>query len=211
MSIIAVVIGEMAVYELLKTRGKPKININALCKFGKLGFSVSVEKKMVKDARVRCNNISYDWETLKDKNSTSSVSRKDLHVGDTPSTFFPYQVTMEFMEDFSKYLKVIVPEGETEFIGAISIKVAERTTLKTVYDFVLAIPTHTTWVAMLANYTREPAFVASIRLIGEGIEEVRDYACYLKLKRLNIPIKEGKPVMDYISYSFELKKRSRFR
>jgi hypothetical protein len=55
-------------------------------------------------------------------------------------------------------------------------------------------------------------FNASIRIIGEGVEEKRDYSLNVGLNSLIVPaIKEGKPLMDYVSLSFALKKKSFFR
>lgn len=53
LTIIGVVIGEVALYTYLRARERPKDIIDTAHKEDKLGFSVSVRRKMIKDAGVR--------------------------------------------------------------------------------------------------------------------------------------------------------------
>jgi hypothetical protein len=51
-------------------------------------------------------------------------------------------------------------------------------------------------------------FIASVRIIGEGVEERRDYSLNVGVDgHVVSAIREGRPLMDYVSYSFALKKR----
>jgi len=198
-TIIGVVIGELAVFSYLEARKRPKIVIGILKKENKLGFCVSVEKRTIKDARVRCNGINYPWE------NGTNIERKDLYVGDNPSSFFPYQVSAEFIDDVSKVTRWSIRENEKS--GGVSIAVKEIITQKIVFNSVCQIPKDATLMHVFADYAETPAFIASIRIIGEGIEETRDYPLRVGLKGLTIgAIKEGKPLMDYVTYGFELKK-----
>lgn len=206
LTIVGVVIGEVALYAYMKARERPKIVIDVARKEEKLGFKVSVKRRMIKDARIRCNNISYPWE----ENNTN-IGRKDLYVGDEPSLFFPFQAKVEYVDDVSNFERVVA-EGSEESGKGILITVRDIATQKIIYRYLISIPTHTVTMQLYARYADKPRFSASIRIIGEGIEEEHDYALFVGLNNISIPvIKEGKPLMDYISYSFELKKRGLFR
>jgi len=124
LTIIGVVIGGLAVYYLLRVRGKPRLFIKTLVRGDNLGFSVSVERNMIKDARVRCNNINYFWE------DGTKLERKDLYVGDAPSSFFPYRVNVEYVNHMSEY-STWTCEEEGRFRGGVLITVKETTIQKT--------------------------------------------------------------------------------
>jgi hypothetical protein len=205
LTIIGVVIGGLAVYYLLRVRGKPRLFIQTLVKGDNLGFGVSVERNMIKDARVRCNDINYFWE------DGTRLERKDLYVGDAPSSFFPYRVNVEYVNHISEHSKWTY-EDETRFSGGVLITVKEMATQKTVHVEGHPIPKNVMTPVVFARSPKEPIFDASIRIIGEGVEEKRDYSLNVGLNSLIVPaIKEGKPLMDYVSFSFELKKKSFFR
>ncbi len=102
---IAVVVGSLAVYYLLKAREKPKVIINTCRKttedtqnrrVSDLGFAVSVKRRMVKDARIRCNGKKCSWI----EEDGQIVERKDLDIGDVPAQFFPFEGTLEYLVKF---------------------------------------------------------------------------------------------------------------
>jgi hypothetical protein len=204
-TIIGVVIAGVAVYYLLRAIGKPRLFIKTLVKGDNLGFSVSVERNVIKDARVRCNNINYFWE------DGTRLERKDLYVGDAPSSFFPYRVNVEYVNHISEN-SGWTPEEEARFSGGVLVTVKEITTQKTVHVEGHPIPKNATTPVVFARSPREPMLNVSIRIIGEGVEEKIDYSLDVGLNSLIVPaIKEGKPLMDYVSFSFALKKKSFFR
>jgi hypothetical protein len=204
LTIIGVVIAGVAVYYLLRAIGKPRFSIKTLVKGDNLGFSVSVERNMIKDARVRCNNINYFWE------DGTRLERKDLYVGDVPSSFFPYRVNVEYVNNISENSRT--HEEEARFRCGVLITIKEITTQKTVHVEGHPIPKNFTTPVLFGRSPKEPIFNASIRVIGEGVEEKRDYSLNVGLNSLIVPaIKEGKPLMAYVSFSFALKKKSFFR
>ncbi|MGD0029391.1 MAG: hypothetical protein ABSC91_10685 [Candidatus Bathyarchaeia archaeon] len=166
---------------------------------------MSVERNMIRDARVRCNNINYFWE------DRTRLERKDLYVGDAPCSFFPYRVNVEYVSHISEN-SGWTHEEESRLSGGVLITVKEMTTQKTVHIEGHPIPKNFTTPVVFARSPSEPIFNASIRIIGEGVEEKRDYSLNVGLDSLIVPaIKEGKPLMDYVSISFALKKKSLFR
>lgn len=203
---IGVLIGGLAVYYLLRVRGKPRISIKTLVKGDNLGFSVSVERSMIKDARVRCNNVNYFWE------DGTRLERKDLDVGDVPSSFFPYQVNVEYVDDISIHSKWTYDKIEgKEPYGGVLITVKEMTTRETVHVKGYPIPKNVKTPSIFAPYASD-LLSACVRIIGEGVEEKRDYSLNVGLNSLIVPaFKEGKSLMDYVSFSFALKKKSFFR
>jgi hypothetical protein len=201
LTIIGVVIADLAVATFLARRGKPKIAIDTVREGDKLGFKVSVDRRTIKNARVRCNNMSYDWKV----EPSGETGYKDLLVGDEPSSFFPFQVSADYGNTKVKFQ---VNQQTVGPYNAVLISVKEITTQKNILRNVIPISKEMASFFYFAPYADEPHFDVSIRIIGEGIEEVKDYSLHVGLNSLSIPIiKEGKPLMDYISYSFELKKK----
>lgn len=201
-TIIGVVISEVALYYYFRRREKPRINISVSNEKDRLGFSVSTEKKVIRDARVRCNKINYAWENQ----DGAKIERKDLYVGDLPSTFYPFQVKLEYLEDITKYRRWIWDEeGGT---GGIVASIIEAETKKTVFTAGYQIPQKATAMWVMGKFAGKPFYDLSIRIIGEGIEEVKDYSLHIGLNSLLIPvIKEGKPIMDNVQCGFQLKKK----
>jgi hypothetical protein len=207
--IFGVVIGvvTLVLFEvLLRYWKKPKITITTSRKEKKLGFSVSVDKQMIKDARVRCNGKSYSWE------DETEEKRRDLYVGDDPSSFYPYRINSEYLDDASNYTRVAPLEKTISISGWVLITVKEIASQETVFQCAYPIPQLPvlTSVEIYARHHPLPRFNVAIRIIGEGVEEKRDYSLILGLKDLNIPVKEGKPLMEYVSVNFELEKESFF-
>ena len=200
-SLVLIIIAVVIVYYILRARGKPVVVTKTLVKGDNLGFGVSVERKMIKDARVRCNNISYAWE------DGAKLERKDLGVGDAPSSFFPYQVAVEYVDDISKDPKWNYDKTEgMEPCGGVLITVKEITTRETVHVCGYPIPKNVKTPFVFARNARD-LFSASVRIIGEGVDERRDYSLNVGLDSPIVSaIREGKSLMDYVSYSFALKK-----
>jgi hypothetical protein len=205
-TVVGVVIAELALYKYMRAMERPKIVIGTARQGNNLGFSVTVRRKMIKDARVRCNNMNYVWE------DEGKPERKDLFVGDTPSLFFPFQMSMKYVDDISNY-PYWSSNGQKLVGNGILTTVTETKTQETVYEMCTAIPEGVVTMIVLGQYMNEPSFNATVRIIGEGIEEVKEYFLHLGLNSLVIPaIREGKPIMDFVQCSFELKKKgSRFR
>ena len=205
--VIAVVVGSLAVYYLLKGKDKVKIIIQSVRKDDKLGFAVNVERKTVKHAQVRCNDIDYDWE-----NQNGDLSHETtLWAGDNrPQVFFPYRSGVVYVEDISKYgdIKVIGCEGTK---GGILIFVEDVKTQKILYQFPSRLIKGFTSLNATSS-TSERHIEASIKIIGEGMEERRDYQGFLSVKKISIPvIVEEKPLLNKITYEFGFKlKRKHF-
>lgn len=179
-----------------RNKPKPVIEVSNERK-GKLGFSVYVRKKEVENATVKCNNIRYNWET-EDGTVAKSV---DLMIGDSPVSFFPFDVKSSFAEYPSP----------TDFLGEIRLQVQETATQKVVYDFSVAIPRKARWLVTYSPWDIRMAFLTRIRIIGKGIEEESDYILRIGLNNLIVhPIREGKPLMEYVEWGFEIKKTSKF-
>lgn len=205
---VAFIIGVVSVLlaEVIMSRWrKPKITIETARSVDRLGFSISVTNKEVKHAKARCNNIGYPWENGK------KVETKTLIVGDNPSQFFPYQLIYEETDDISKFLK-----NETRYeekTSGILMTVRETTTNNIVYRYVLpSLPPRLTATGLMRflEYTSKPQFDASIRIIGEGIDEVRDYSLHIGLNDILMPLmKESESLMDFVRY--DLKREPLYR
>jgi len=201
-SIIGVVIAELALYRYFKNREKPKITITTIQKDNKLGFNVSADRRMIKDARVRCNNVNYRWEN---EEENSKLDRKDLFVGDAPSVFYPFCIEIKFVKDLKRYFRYAFEGAENE---GIVVSLTDLKTENIVFQEAYAIPQGSKSMLVLGQYSKENSMDLSIRIIGEGIEEVKDYSLHVGLSNLIIPlIKDGEPEMEHVTCSFMLKKK----
>ena len=134
--VVSLVIGEF-LWAFLK---KPKLVFEVSnIKQGKLGFSVYVRKKAVEEATVRCNDIKYDWEQ---EDGTKS-EKVDLRIGDPPVTFYPFDVSMHFieLEDLLHYNNSLIVDSPeySDVSGGVLLLVREPATEKVVYHIVYVL------------------------------------------------------------------------
>ena len=86
--IAAILVAEMLFERIQRRRSTPKIEIGITeDELGdRIGFLIFSRNKTLKDARARCNDISYPWE----EKDGSKLPKKDIFVGDEPSVFYPF-------------------------------------------------------------------------------------------------------------------------
>jgi len=196
-TIIGVILGELAYSFLYDIMKKPKIEIEPISQVGYIfGFSISMIRKSVLNAQVLCNNKSCNWEE-----GDIKIQKKDLFAGANPSFVFPFQA---FVEETS--------EG-------IIVSIKERTTEKTIYKESFHIeappPIHEghqwklTSMKFEAN-SKKPSFNVSLRIIGQGIEEKRDFVENVFFDVLHMPLtKDGKPDLEKCILLFNLKQKKK--
>ena len=198
---------------LLAYLKKPKLAFEVSnIKQGKLGFSVYTRKKQVNKATVTCNKIPYLWE----KEDGIPCKEVDLRIGDPAITFYPFDVKAEFIEDLSHshgYMldSPIEPLEDIEYSGGVQLVITQPETNKEIYRIVYAIPTKSKAIIPFALWDTNDAFTVRIRVVGEGLEEESDYILKVGLQNMIIhPIIEGKPLMEYVLWGFEVKRTSKF-
>jgi len=84
-TIEAVVIAELILYEILKASEETKLTIKLRAKKDKIGFSVESENRTIKDAYPVFDETRYQWE---DESGTLHKAT-DLYVGAKPACFYP--------------------------------------------------------------------------------------------------------------------------
>ncbi len=114
---------------------QPSILIEPHCKMNKIGFSVQVKDKNVKDATVICNNQPIKWEEL----NGVEVDAKSLFVGHIPPAFF-YPFTLNLGEwgasdDEKQYIPLSV--GQKAMVWGANFTEETR---RVVYDGTLTLP-----------------------------------------------------------------------
>lgn len=87
----AVVIAELALYEILKATEATKLTVKLHGKKEKIGFSVESDNRTIKSAYPIFDEDRYLWED--DDGSLHQV--KDLYVGAKPCYFYPFIATPE--------------------------------------------------------------------------------------------------------------------
>jgi hypothetical protein len=197
-----------------------------------LGFTVSVKRKMVKDARVRCNGKKYSWV----EEDGQPIERKDLDVGDFPAQFFPFEGTLEYRENMTlEYLKNVskLPsnyhwvyfqdkQGKPLFSlskNGVLITLKDKLTKEIILSNGIVLPNFEELpkddlegidIKSSLNISRLKTFDISIRLIGEGIEEEKDYVMSISICDVNMSLIKDKLALNQIKVSFNLKPKKRF-
>jgi|GEM_PF-5393047 hypothetical protein len=211
-SVIAVVIGELALYPFLKKLEKPKMEIEPISKVGYLfGFSVTMIKKNVINARVLCNGKECMWEDEK----KGKIDKKDLFAGGKASIVLPFEASVQWVEDVKKYPHFNYPaQFKGTETGGIVLRIKEVADNEIVFTNAFPVPIlklengTVTGIRINANHDPYVPIPVTFTIIGEGIEEKRDYCASAFLQWVDIPVfKEGKPDLDYISTLFILKKK----
>lgn len=204
--VVSFLIGEL----LWASLKKPKLVIEiSNVKQGKLGFSVHVRKKFVRNATVRCDDVEYNWE----KDDETKSREVDLRIGDRPVTFYPYKVSVVFVETLVGYENVVYTPQARTYIGGALISVEENVTKTIVYCIVYAIPDHFRLMLGPVQIATEHVFVAHIKITGEGIEEESNYVIYVGLDKLLIHAVEdkSKALIDYVDFDCRFKIKKLFR
>ena len=182
--IVATVVS-LLVYDLIMSkRGKPKVTIKPKQVNGKLGFSVDIKKKNVARGGVFINRKKYVWSNEDGtpwlNEDGKPFERKYLDVK-IPSFIFLFQINGEFVDDLS-VKKDGLPKKEGLFIS-----VKEIGTQETVFSDGYSIPKEEEHIAGFFDLDDNQQSVnLKMVLIGDGLEEEKDYIAVLRLKRLDI-------------------------
>jgi len=133
-----------------------------------LGFGVAIDQgKELDDAYVRLNGKIYPWyENGKTKDKT------ELLVGDEPSWFFPYYISLDYIEDIYKYpnpssvIKREEPSNHGLVFTVQDLDTVTNTAGKIVFSQRFVMPKNTSAFNLGLNRLITKI---SIKLIGRGI------------------------------------------
>jgi hypothetical protein len=103
-TIEAVVIAELILYEILRASEGTELTIKLHGKKEKVGFSVESENKTIKEAYPIFDGARYQWED--DDGSLHKTT--DLYVGAKPCCFYPF--TARLVEDEDGIINVVLTE-----------------------------------------------------------------------------------------------------
>lgn len=212
-TIVGMVIVEVALHHYFGSREKPRIIIiPARSKDHRVGFGVKVEKKTVKHAMFICNNRKYDWED-ENGNKTSEVM---LVCGDSFKTVFPFQGKIEEIKDMSKFSGPVYSATENESLSqkGYLFKIEEISTGTTFNSWGCIIPKQHNVPIVLNSSSPQYVLIpgVSLRVIGDGIEEVRNYRLLFNGGNVLAPEKtpEGKSLVDYLDAEYAIREIRRF-
>jgi len=209
LTVEGVLVADMAFNHYKKRSERLKISIESTMKGSDLGFKVSTLNKTIKSAKVRCNNNSYDW----DLGSKGSQREVDLLVGDEPSKFFPFKTSVRWlnMDEIrnlpfrTSFHPLESPTAET-IAGGFLFNITEVNINKEVWRLILMVPEGMESFAMQNPLTSQMHLPVSIRIIGEGVEEVRDYSSPVVLGTITMiwprPLQGDDPTVPVVGYAF---------
>jgi hypothetical protein len=169
-----------------------------------LGFGVSIEQgKELDDAYVRLNGKVYPWyENGKAKEKTQ------LLVGDEPSWFYPYYMSLDYVADVSKYPNVssVIKREERSSHGLLftvqDLDTVTNTAGTIVFSQCFGMPKNTSAFNLGMNRLIS---TVSIRLIGKGVERKMKFEGEIRLKRLAVgKIENGVPFLDSSEFLVEI-------
>lgn len=209
----ATLASEMVFYKVTRKLETADIKINAQINGNEFRIQVQSMNKTLRDARVYCNGIWYPW-----KYESGLELKRDILVGEEPPAFFvPFQVSMEAVAE-PKTLNE-QPEGtqmlmlepqEQALKSAILIIMTEMTTKKEVTRLIIVtpyeMPEGSCDLSGIDKFFEGPKL--SIRIVAEGIEEVKDYDRELRLRRLALFRDKNEKRIGILQ--FELKEKRRW-
>ena len=136
----------------------------------------------------------------------------DLRIGDPCVFFYPFDIKAEFIEDLSQIRIFTYASSHIErYSGGLSLLVTESATRRIIYNVAYAIPVHSKYLIVFSPWNIKDVFPVRIRIVGEGIEEESEYVLRIGLRNLVIhPIVDGKPLMEYLFWAFEVKNASKY-
>lgn len=253
-TVIGVVIGDLAVSSYFEWRKKPKVIIGTCAKkveitqnrrISDLGFTIGVKKRMVKDARIRCNNKKYSWV----EEDGHLIERKDLDIGDVPSQFFPFEGILEYREDipieFFQNMSKLPPEHHWVYIrdkkgepllglsnNGLALTLKDKVSEEVIFSNGLLLPnfkklpdnilkndsTRYLVSSEITGSIEVSKLDVSIRLIGEGIEEEKDYKLSVSFYNLGMSLDKESMIQEKldlnqvnVSLNFKIKKTFPFK
>jgi hypothetical protein len=114
LAIGSVVLGNFLYDAVRERRNRLRLDFETVQETERLGISVKCQRGYLTDARVRCNNMEYQWET-----SDGLTTRKSILAGDDPSVFYPFKHSATWIDakNFSEelngtpYSMFVYPEG----------------------------------------------------------------------------------------------------
>jgi hypothetical protein len=201
-----VVIAELSLYEIMERLERTEIKIVAdLVVTGKAwdyGVQVRSMNKTLKDAWVICNGVRYPWSEADGK----TIEKRDIYVGEEPpARFVPFKLRMEELtKDNIKdqpdgtigvWLRApgseprkdaaLDPADSLEGNYAFLFIVTEALTGKDFFRLEVVHPLDFKGSINLPKLTKKAGFPqVSIRLVAEGVEEVKNYRFRLSVKGL---------------------------
>jgi len=209
LSVIAVIVAEMALSYYFKGKEKTKVDIHSHIKEHDFGIQVDSMNKTLKEARVILNGVQYPWIMA----DGSEVQRRDIFVGEEPpAIFIPFRIessniTNEFPQHNTKgisaWLDVKAPKRLTDPLPAgahaMLYVLSEKKTNKVFAQFILVTSERARSVGsynMGSGLNMISEARISIRVIAEGIEELREYVLALNLLGLSfVPLGDGEKAM----------------
>src|SRR6266566_1697859 len=101
LAVASVVLGNFVYDTLRERRNRLRLDFQTKQEDERLGISVTCRHGYLTDARVRCNNVEYQWETAE-----GAKAQKNILAGDDASVFYPFKHTVTWIDakDFSDAL-----------------------------------------------------------------------------------------------------------
>src|SRR6266568_9429273 len=132
LAVASVVLGNFVYDTLRERRNRLRLDFETKQETERLGISVTCRHGYLTEARVRCNNVEYEWETAE-----GTKAQKNILAGDDPSVFYPFKHNATWIDakDFSPrlngipYTPITPPEGG-RVRGAVLLTLIDATTSK---------------------------------------------------------------------------------
>ena len=186
--ILGSVVAELALSYYFKNKEKVKLRITRMQFKGRLGYSIETLNKTIMNARVRINEIECPWMHYDENEGMFLESTGDttLYVGDRPSVILPYE---------AKALRRKL-SGEDEVTFTIKEVVGQE---NTVYRNRFILKRDSKGELQIHTKEETSRHISSlVRVIGLGVEEVRDYSRRISLEpSLVIQVAEKNPSSEF--------------
>jgi len=185
LAVASVVVGSFLYDFLKRKRNKPRLELATKQEKNRLGFEVRSKNKTLREARVRCNHVEYEWESKEG----GLTRRKDILVGDDPSVFYPFRHNGVWIDkkDLPSVLggtPVTPAHDKRDVRGGLLVTITETTIGKEYWRRLFTLPEQATAVMLTPGNAPPAEFLISIQVIAQEIEEEGDYAVRVGLNEV---------------------------
>jgi hypothetical protein len=180
--------------KLLVNTGNAPVSHSSTSNITALGFGISaLQGKTLQKAYIKCNGKKYDWYV-----DGKHVSTAKLYVGEAPTWFYPYLLSLEYIDDLTgQKVPTISNKHLKPSKHGILFSLKDLATNAVFYSTIISMPLQKSTFKLIMNRKMMPI---SVTVIDDAITRPLTFTSILYLTRINVgKLTDGVPSMDTIT------------